>query len=173
MIFNVSVNKMVRVLYFFMGSALIFAIIAGAYSLVIGALGLGATYYIFRGSRWIKNEGTLFPEIALPAYEHNDFEILDESEDELIIRGSVQALVVNRRTRTISNLKRVLCSFDRIKCIRIHYSGANNDGYKPGYSVSLSLGVFSSICLGESADPSNASTAAAKLSTWTSKNVVA
>lgn len=164
---------MVRVLYFFMGSALIFAVISGSYSLAIGALGLGVTYYLFRGSRWIRNEGTLFPEIALPACEHNDFEIIDESEDELIIRGSVQALVVNRRTRTISNLKRVLCSFDRIKCIRIHYSGANSDGYKPGYSVSLSLGVFSSICLGESTDASNASSAAAKLSTWTSKNVVA
>lgn len=164
---------MVHVLYFFMGSALIIALIAGSYSLAIGALGVGVTYYLFRGSRWIKNEGTLFPEIALPTYEHNDFEILDESEDELIIRGSVQALVVNRRTRTISNVNRVLCSFDRIKCIRIHYSGANSDGYKPGYSVSLSLGVFSSICLGESADASNASTAAAKLSTWINKNVVA
>lgn len=163
---------MVRVLYFFMGSALIFAVIAGSYSLAIGALGLGAAYYLFRGSRWIKNEATLFPEISLPAYEHSDFEVLSESADELVIRGSVQALIVNRRTKTVSNLKRVLCSFDRIKCIRIYCSGANNDGYKPGYSVSLSLGVFSSIDLGESSDASSASSAAAKLSTWTGKDVL-
>ena len=163
---------MVRALYFFMGSALIIAVIAGSYSLAIGALGLGAAYYLFRGSRWIKNEETLFPEIALPAYDHSDFEVLSESADELVIRGSVQALVVNRRTKTVSNLKRVLCSFDRIKCIRIYCSGASNDGYKPGYSVSLLLGVFSSIDLGESSDASSASNAAAKLSTWTGKDVL-
>lgn len=164
---------MVRVLYFFMGSALIFSVIAGSYFLAIGALGLGATCYLFRASRWIKNKGRLLPENAFPASGQNDFEILDESEDELVIRGSMQILVVNRRARTISNLKRVLCTFDRIKCIRIHYSGTNSEGYKPSYSVSLSLGVFSSIRLGESNDASNASTAAAKLSTWTSKNVLA
>lgn len=164
---------MVRVLYFFMGCALIFAVIAGSYSVAIGALGLGAAYFHFRGSRWIKNEGTLFPEIAPPAYDHSDFEVLSESEDELVIRGSVQALVVNRRTKTVSNLKRVLCSFNRIKCIRIYYSGANNHGYMPSYSVSLSLGFFSSINLGESSDETSASLAAAKLSTWTSKRVVA
>jgi hypothetical protein len=164
---------MVRVLYLSIGSALIFAVLVGSISLAVGALALGVAYFLFRGSRWIRNEGPLFPEVALPAYEHNNFEVLDESENELFIRGSVQALVVNRRSRTISNRNRVLCSFDRIKCIRIHYSGANNDGYEPGYSVLLSLGFFSSICLGESADASNASMAAAKLSTWTNKNVVA
>ncbi|UCV23498.1 hypothetical protein [Ferribacterium limneticum] len=163
---------MVFVLYFFVGSALIFAAIAGSYSLAIGGLGLGAAYYLFRGSRWIKNEGTLFPEIALPAYDHSDFEVISESEDELVIRGSIQALIINRQTKKVTNLKRVLCSFDRIKYIRIHYSGANSDGAKPGYSVFLSLGVFSSISLGESSDPSSASRVAAKLSTWTGKQVV-
>lgn len=164
---------MVRVLYFFMGSALIFAVIAGSYSLAAGTLGLGAAYFFFRSSRWIKNDGPLLPELAIPAYEYSDFEVLSESEDELILRGSVQAIIVNRRTKTVSNLKRVLCSFDQIKCIRIHYSGANNDGYQPGYSVSLSLGFFSSIHLGESSDESSASSAAAKLGTWTSKHVFA
>lgn len=163
---------MVRVLYFFMGSALIFAIIAGSYSIAIGALGLGATYYLFRGSRWIRNEGTLLPEIGLATHEHDDFEVLAESDDELVIRGSMQALVVNRQTRTISNPKRVLCSFEQIKCIRIHCAGAISDGCKP-YSVSISLGAFSSISLGDSTDATSASIAAAKLSTWTSKDVLA
>jgi hypothetical protein len=163
---------MVRVLYFFVGSALIFAAIAGSYSLAIGGLGLGAAYYLLRGSRWIKNDGTLIPEIALPACDHSDFEVISETEDELVIRGSMQALIINRRTKTVANLKRVLCSFDQIKCIRIHYSGANSDGYKPGYSVFLSLGVFSSISLGESSDASSASSAAAKLSTWIGTHVV-
>lgn len=152
---------------------MIFALIAGSFSLAAGALGLGVAFYLFRGTRWIRNEGTLIPEVALPAYEHNNFEVLDESEDELVIRGSVQALVVNRRTRTISNLKKVLCSFDQINCIRIQHSGANSDGYEPSYSVSLSLGLLSSIDLGESADAANASMAAAKLSSWTDKEVIA
>lgn len=164
---------MERLLYFFFGFAAIFAIIAGSYSLAVGALGLGAAYYLFRASRWIRNEDSLFPRISLPSYEHNDFEVLGESEDELILRGSVQALIVNRRTETVSNLKRVLCSFEQIRCIRIHYSGANSDLNTPGYSVFLSLGFFSSIYLGESGDASSASSAAAKLGTWTRKNVVA
>ncbi|MBS1143595.1 MAG: hypothetical protein H6R14_1001 [Proteobacteria bacterium] len=163
---------MVRVLYFFIGSLLIFAAIAGAYSFVMGALGLGLAYYLLRGSRWIKNDGNLFPEISLPTVEHNDFEVISEEDDELVIRGSVQALVVNRQARTVANLKRVLCSFDQIKSIRIRDSGANNDGFQRGYTVSLSLGSFSSVTLGESGDAINASSAAAKLATWTGKPVI-
>lgn len=164
---------MVRALYFFIGSALIFALIAGSFSLAAGALGLGVVFYLFRGTRWIRNEETLIPTVAFPAYEHNNFEVLDESEYELVIRGSMQAIAVNRRTRTISNLKKVLCSFEQIKCVRIQHYGINNDGYEPSYSVFLSLGLLSAIDLGESADAANASMAAAKLSTWTDKEVIA
>lgn len=163
---------MVRVLYFFIGCVLVFAAICGSYSVALGLLGLGLAYFLFRGSRWIRNEETLFPEIALPDYRDSDFEILGESEDELVLRGSTQAFIVNRRTRTVSNIKRVLCSFDRIECIRIDRSSTNNDGYNAGYSVSLSLGFLSSISLGESSDMANASSAAARLAMWTGKPVV-
>lgn len=164
---------MIRVLYVFIGMALIFAVVAGSVSLPVGAAGLGVAYFLHRGIRWIRNDGTLLPEAELPDDGDDDFAVLAESDDELVMRGSVQALVVNRRARTVSNRKKVLCTFDQVRCIRIHRANDSQAGCAPSYSVSLSLGVLSSICLGESADAAEASRAAAQLAKWTGKDVLA
>ncbi|GAA5177186.1 hypothetical protein GCM10025771_13780 [Niveibacterium umoris] len=162
---------MQKVIYFAIGAVLIVALIASSYSLAICALLIAGAYQLSRAVRWIDNEGTLFPSIAPAPYDCSDFEVISETEDEIIIRGSVRALSLHKSKRIVSNVKGPLCTFDKVRCVTISESSSSQEGYGTSYAVSLSLGFFSSVCLGFTSNKLEASIAAAKLSTWTGKHV--
>lgn len=162
-----------RVFYFLAGAAVIAALIASTFSLGIAAFALALAFMFFRAPRWIANDAPLFPDPSDSSEDGSDFEVLSESEDELTIRGSFQALTLNRKTKCVSNIKGVLCRFDQVRNISLADVYAQEGRTSGRYSVSLSLGGFSSITLGESNDQVGASIAAAKLSTCTGKPVSA
>lgn len=162
-----------RVFYFLAGATVIAAMIASTFSLGITAFALALAFTLFRAPRWIAHDAPLFPDPSGNCEDGSDFEVLSESEDELTIRGSFQALTLNRKTKCVSNVKGVLCRFDQVRNISIADIFAHEGRTNGRYAVSLSLGGFSSIALGESNDQVGASIAAAKLSSWTGKPVSA
>lgn len=162
-----------RVSYFLAGATLIAALIASTFSLGIAAFALALAFAFFRAPRWKDNDAPLFPDPSDNSEDRSDFEVLSESADELTIRGSFQALTLNRKTKSVSNVRGVLCRFDQVRHISVADVYAHEGRTNGRYAVSLSLGGLSSIALGESNDQVDASIAAAKLSTWTGKPVIA
>lgn len=97
-------------------------------------------------------------------------EILGETGEELIVRGSERVLILNRKTGTISGLHAQIAKFDKVRSVKICI-GSDDDTFGK-YSVLIYFGIFSSIYLGYTDSEICASSMAAKLSTWIGKPVV-
>ena len=100
-------------------------------------------------------------------------EVLQETDDELMVRGSERVLLINRKKKSISGIHSILTTFSKVQHIRITEIAEADSSEALSYSVSLVLGMFSSICLGYTSSQIDASVMAAKLSTWIGKEVVA
>lgn len=146
------------------------AVIVSVYSNFWTLLCLICAYALFRVARYDLNGESTFSHYDNVLDHTKPMEILEESDDELVVRGSERILILNRKEGTISGLHSSLTTFAKVREIIIGQIA--NEGII-SYSVSLKLGMLSSICLGNTFSDIDASVVAAKLSTWTGKSVVA
>ncbi len=160
-------------LYFGIGCFIALAVLVSAYSLFGALLCLACAYAAFRFGRNNGNEESLIPDLDEVRGRIKPMEVLQENDDELMVRGSERVLIINRKKRSISGIHSILTTFSKIQHIRITEIVDSDSSEPTSYSVSLVLGLFSSICLGYTSSQIDASVMAAKLSTWIEKEVVA
>jgi len=161
------------VLYFGVGCLIALAGIVSVYSKLGALLCLVCAYGLFRAGRNNGDDEQLIPDLDEAIGRTKPMEVLKETDDELMVRGSERVLILNRKKGTISGLRSSLTTFAKVRDVRIRQISDGESSRIVSYSVSLSLGTFSSICLGYADSQIDASVMAAKLSTWTGKNVVA
>jgi hypothetical protein len=96
-------------------------------------------------------------------------EILEETDTQLILQSSSRHTVLNKRYGTVKSRSQTLARFDEIKCIDINYQ-APDEG-PATWTVSLNLSWCAAITIGETDDSTDASIIAARLSSFTGKQV--
>ena len=160
-------------LYFGIGCLIALAALVSVYSLFGALLCLLCAYAAFRFGHNDGNEESLIPDLDEVRGRIKPMEVLQESDDELMIRGSERILIINRKKKSISGIHSILTTFSKVQHIRIIEIAEADSSEALSYSVSLVLGMFSSICLGYTSSQIDASVMAAKLSTWIGKEVVA
>jgi len=98
-------------------------------------------------------------------------EVREEAQDRLVLLANRRLIVADRKAKTVRSGGRLLASFNAITSIEIKHSH-NNEGPEV-WVVSLRLIRDRRVVIGESADDTDASLVAAKLSTITGKKVLA
>ena len=113
-------------------------------------------------------------------YGKRDMCVVSESENELIVHGSLRFFILNRAQKTISTLESDVIKFGAVREVRID---TGNDLAEPSrrdpltgwiiddYVVSLSYGPAHSINLGYTYSYDDALNVAAKISAWTGKKM--
>ena len=167
------VSPMPPVQYFAIGSLIALAIIVSVYSKLGALLCLVCAYGLFRLGRNDDDGESLIPDLDEVRGRIKIMEVLKETDEELMVRGSERVLILNRKKGTISGLHSSHATFSKVQNIRIDQFSDEESSRISSYSVSISLGTFSSICLGYTDSQIDASVMAAKLSTWIGKHVVA
>ena len=100
----------------------------------------------------------------------NSIEIVAQDDVTLVLHCGNREVVVDKRRRIVRSESQILAHFDAIKSIDItHYSSI--DAGPDYWAVALNLSWFSSISIGRTEDSTDASIAAAHLSTFTGKKV--
>ena len=160
-------------LYFGIGCFIALAALVSVYSLFGALLCLLCAYAAFRFGRDDGSEQSLIPDLDEVRGRIKPLEVLQETDDELMVRGSERVLIINRKKKSISGIHSVLTTFSKVQHIKITEIADSDSSEPTSYSVSLVLGMFSSICLGYTSSQIDASVMAAKLSTWIEKEVVA
>ena len=160
-------------LYFGIGCFIALAALVSVYSILGALLCLLCAYAAFRTGRDDSNEESLIPDLDEVRGRIKPMEVLQETDDELMVRGSERVLLINRKKKSISGIHSILTTFSKVQHIRITEIAEADSSEALSYSVSLVLGMFSSICLGYTSSQIDASVMAAKLSTWIGKEVVA
>lgn len=167
---------MPRVLsYLLTGCLIALAVVIGFYSKISSLICLLLAFGLFRiGRHGLDGATSLIGNHSVPDSGMDEIEIIQESENELTVRGSDRVLILDRGRRTISSLYSKIATYDQVRHILIHQQlNSMGDSDMGRYSVVLSLGTFKSIHVGHTNSQINASIVAAKLSTWTGKHVVA
>ena len=98
-------------------------------------------------------------------------EVREEDQDRLVLLANRRLIVADRKAKTVRSGGRLLASFNAITSIEIKRSH-DNEGPEV-WVVSLRLIRDRRVVIGESADDTDASLVAAKLSTITGKKVLA
>ena len=160
-------------LYFGIGCFIALAALVSFYSILGALLCLLCAYAAFRIGRDDSNEESPIPDLDEVRGRIKSMEVLQETDDELMVRGSERVLLINRKKKSISGIHSILTTFSKVQHIRIIEIAEADSSEALSYSVSLVLGMFSSICLGYTSSQIDASVMAAKLSTWIGKEVVA
>jgi len=156
--------------YFAIGGSISLLVIIAVYSPTSAVASVVLIYYLYRmGDRCIRSV-TSNSEASERSLGSSTMETLNETEEELTIRGSERILVLNRRTGTISGLHSKISSFEKVKNVKISVTD-DGDGATE-YSVWLSTGAFSSLCVGYTRNEIDASLMAAKFGMWLGKDVV-
>ncbi|MCX9157444.1 hypothetical protein OPU71_15050 [Niveibacterium sp. 24ML] len=124
--------------------------------------------------RWSQG-GPLFGESALsPGLRASSMEIIRESENELVLRGSERVIILDRVTRRIRGIDHELARFDEISEIHVNAElDAETQSEFGRYSLALKRRRGGPIRLGYTDDQLDASIIGAKLSTWLAVPVVA
>ena len=161
--------------YLATGFLIALAIVIGIYSKIGSIICLLLAYGFFRfGRHGLEGLTSLVGNHSAPDFGADEIEIINESENELAVRGSDRVLILDRGRRTISGLHSKIATYDQVRHILIHQQlNSMGDAHMGRYSVALSLGILKSIHVGHTNSQINASILAAKLSTWTGKPVVA
>jgi hypothetical protein len=103
-------------------------------------------------------------------WSHN-IDVIDVQPNRLVLNSNNRRVIADRRTRNIMAADRVIASFDAVESIEIRHF-ENGDG--PAYwTVSLATTARKRVPIGKTFDDAQASVAAARLATITSKKVVA
>lgn len=158
------------------GCLIALAIVIAFYSKISSIICLLLAFGVFHiGRHGLDGLASLVNNHSLSDSGMDEIEIIQESENELTVRGSDGVLILDRGRHTISSLHSKIATYDQVRHILIHQQlNSMGDAGMGRYSVILSLGIFNkSIHVGHTNSQINASIVAAKLSTWTGKPVVA
>lgn len=104
-------------LYFGIGCFIALAALVSVYSLFGALLCLLCAYAAFRFGRNDGNEELLIPDLDEVRGRIKPMEVLQESDDELMIRGSERILIINRKKKSISGIHSILTTFSKIRHI--------------------------------------------------------
>ncbi|MES2933233.1 MAG: hypothetical protein V4805_07075 [Pseudomonadota bacterium] len=101
----------------------------------------------------------------------SSIQIIQQDENVLVLQSRRRQFVFNKRFRTVKSGARVLAQFDAIDTVDLIHHSARDDE-PDNWSVRLNVqGWLSTVVIGKTRDDVEASMAAARISTFTGKNV--
>lgn len=157
--------------HFLIGLLIAAGFITSIYAWQAGLVLLALAFILYR---WLQGE-PLFDEATLsPGRRASGMEVLSESDNELVVRGSERVLILDRQTKRIRGIDHELARFDEISEIRVSAErDAETQSEFGRFSLALQRRRGGPIRLGYTDDQLDASIIGAKLSTWLAVPVLA